>query len=216
VTSLSRPSDSTRSPTGSRRGLVLKLALVVAVIGCGGVLLWRFWLSPGAPQAVEVSRADLTARGGRLYQAGQGQPFSGWLVERYPSGSIKSRSALVNGLLDGVSEGWRTNGQLQVREHFHRGLSHGLRTKWYANGNKLSEVTIVDGKLHGTFRRWHENGNLAEEIELRQGSPEGLSRAYYPSGCLKAEVRMENGKPVERKSWKDGELMASAGPQRGN
>jgi antitoxin component YwqK of YwqJK toxin-antitoxin module len=44
-----------------------------------------------------------------------------------------------NGQLNGVSEGWFTNGVLQIREHFMDGSSEGPVTKWHSSGAKLSE-----------------------------------------------------------------------------
>ncbi|MFA6545359.1 MAG: toxin-antitoxin system YwqK family antitoxin [Limisphaerales bacterium] len=153
-----------------------------------------------------VPRAALVLKDGLLYRPAQSAPFTGIVVERYPAGQMQSLSVISNGLLHGLSEGWHTNGTLQVREHFIAGKSHGTRTKWYPNGAKLSEATIVEGRLHGTFCRWHENGVLAEEIELREDQPSGLSLAYYPSGCLKVRARIENGKFIGKETFKDGEM----------
>jgi len=191
----------------SRNRSPLPLAAVLAVVVLGGLgFLSYHWLAPHRTQVLEIRRPELVLRNGMLYQAGHTQPFSGTMVEFYPSGALKSRSAIVNGLLQGLSEGWHTNQQRAVSEHFRQGVSHGLRTKWYPSGAKMSEVMIVNGKLDGTFRRWHENGILAEEIEMRQGNADGLSRAFYASGFLKAQARLQNGKLIEQKFWKDGEL----------
>jgi antitoxin component YwqK of YwqJK toxin-antitoxin module len=159
--------------------------------------------APAAPPV--VSRTNLVFEGGRLRQPGSATLFSGVMVEHYPDGTLRSRSAVMNGLLNGWSEGWYTNAQNQISEHFKDGISHGLRTKWYASGAKQSEAGIVGGKLHGTFRKWHENGALSEQVELIEGEPEGISLAWFPSGCLKARVVLKDGKPVEQEFWKDGE-----------
>lgn len=160
--------------------------------------------SPGETPR-ETPRSELTLREGAWYRARNTSPFTGVMVETYETGQQKSRSEIVNGLIEGLSEGWHTNGQRQIAEHFHKGISHGLRTKWHANGNKLSEVQIVYGKLEGTFRRWSEDGALFQEIEMTQGNPEGVSRAYYRSGFVRTEVRIHDGKVQDQKLWKDGE-----------
>jgi antitoxin component YwqK of YwqJK toxin-antitoxin module len=159
--------------------------------------------APAAPPV--VSRTNLVFEGDRWRQPGSANLFSGVMVEHYPDGTLRSRAAVMNGLLNGLSEGWYTNAQNQVSEHFKDGISHGLRTKWYASGAKQSEADIVGGKPHGTFRKWHENGALSERVELIEGEPEGISLAWFPSGCLKARVVLKNGKPVEQEFWKDGE-----------
>jgi antitoxin component YwqK of YwqJK toxin-antitoxin module len=157
--------------------------------------------TPAEP--VEVPRTQLELQSARLYQIGATNPFSGFMVERYPDGALRSRSAVTNGLLQGLSEGWHTNGQRQVSEQFKNGVSHGARAKWYASGIKCSEAGILDGKLHGLFRRWHEDGTLAEEVEFVAGQPEGASLAYFPNGALKARVVMHAGKITEEKFVSD-------------
>lgn len=207
-------SQVTRAP---RRFRVLAALAVCALVALTFVVI-RFRTGTG-PVLPEVARNAVEWRAGRWYLKGQTNALTGWLVEHYETGTLKARSLVSNGWLDGISEGWHTNGQRQVEEHFRAGVSHGQRLKWNADGSKLSEAQIVDGKLHGTFRRWHPDGTLAEEVELQAGQPEGLSRAYFPSGFLKAEARLRAGKVLEQKFWSDGErkelsLLAN-GPSTG-
>lgn len=160
-----------------------------------------------APLAlVELLRSDLTLIDGRLCRVATSNAFTGLLVERHPDGTLRSRTQVMNGLLNGLSEGWYTNGQRQVTEYFTNGVSHGLRVKWHPAGRKASEARIVDGKLHGRFVSWHDNGVKAAEVEFKHGQPDGISSAYFPSGALKSQVTMRDGTAIERKDWKDGEL----------
>ncbi len=160
----------------------------------------------------EVLASELSLREGRLYQTNQTQPFTGYVIDRYAEGTLKSRSKVEAGMLNGVSEGWHTNGVVQVREHFTNGVSHGLREKWYPSGTNLSAGEIVAGKHNGTFRRFHENGTLAEEVTMKNGEPDGLSSAFYPSGFLKAQVTVKGGKSTDQKSWKDGAMTLPGYP----
>ena len=154
---------------------------------------------------MEVARTNLVLEDGRWRQPGRASLFNGLMLEYYPDGNLRSRSAIASGLLHGLSQGWYTNAQLQVTEHFKEGVSHGLRTKWYPSGAKQSEAQIVDGKLQGPFRKWHENGTPSEQLEFAANQPEGISLSWFPSGCLKARVAMKDGKPIEQQFWKDGE-----------
>ena len=188
--------------------LRLAVLLGLGVLAC--LLLVRWQPEPPAPAPpAEVPRDYLTLREGRLYRAAQSAPFFGLMLERHPDGALKSRSAISNGVLHGVSEGWHTNRTIQVREHFVAGVSHGPRLKWHANGRPQSTAEISEGKLHGTFRRWNEDGTLAEQLELKAGVPDGTANAYYPSGRLKTSVRLQNGKSMEQTSWPDGERPQS-------
>ena len=203
--------------TGSRQNITRRILAATALALSAAIMIpWLLRPSGGrtSSRAVstappEVSRTNLVLAGGQLRLMSQSSPFSGFMVEHYANGTLRSRSAISNGLLHGISLGWYTNGQLQVSESFKEGVSHGLRTKWYANGAKLSEAGILAGKLNGTFRRWYDTGVLAEQVELVADRPEGLSLACFPSGFLKARVRMEEGKQVEREFWSDGEVRYS-------
>jgi antitoxin component YwqK of YwqJK toxin-antitoxin module len=155
---------------------------------------------------VEVPRSDLVLRDGRLYRTNGSLAFTGVMIERFDSGLLKSRSSVVDGRLQGLSEGWHTNGQRQVIEHFQAGISDGPRIKFYPSGQKESEGRIVAGNFNGTYRRWHENGHLAEQIEFHSGHPEGVALAYFETGFVKTRARMRSGVVVERQTWKDGEI----------
>lgn len=198
--------DGTERRWGRTLLLISMFAVAAAVVG-----LWRDQNpSPSVGSAltppVELLRSELELADGRLCPVGTTNAFTGVMVERYPDGGLRSRSAVANGLLNGLSEGWFTNKQLQVSEHFTNGVSHGLRVKWHANGLKAAEAQIVDGKLHGRFVSWHESGTKAAEVEFHQGQPDGISSAYFPSGALKSQVTMRDGAVIDRKDWKDGEL----------
>lgn len=104
----------------------------------------------------------------------------------YSGGELKSRTEVVEGHADGLSQGWYTNGQLQVSEYFTNGISHGLRTKWYISGEKKTEAEIVSGRIHGRFRRWYQNGMLAEDAGYRNGIPHGISHAWHADGNRKS------------------------------
>jgi len=184
-----------------------KILLVLCLAAAVAQWLWQVvWPTPVAalqPQTIPLARMEV--RDQRLYRAASAKPFTGVVVEHYPNRVLKSRAQVFDGKLDGLSEGWHTNGILQVEEHFQKGVSNGRRVKWHANGAKASECEVIDGKLNGVFRRWNEDATLAEEIEMRDGEPHGISSAYYPSGFVKTRARLEKGAVIEQKSWKDGE-----------
>ena len=188
---------------------VLVLLLTVGwVLGLARALTWRPAPPPSPTPFVELARTNLVHTSGRWCQTGHTNPYTGVLLDFYPNGLPMSRSVISNGLLEGLSEGWFTNRQTQIREYYRTNVADGLRTKWYPNGRKLSEATIVLGQIQGTFRRWHQNGVLAEEIPMRDGQPEGVGRVYFESGCLKAEIELRAGREIHRTSYNEGERAA--------
>jgi antitoxin component YwqK of YwqJK toxin-antitoxin module len=197
--------DQTRRTKTKWALSLLALALLVGAVA----MLLPWGLAPKTPvkstatTPLAISRTNLVFVGGRLCLSGQTNAFTGIMIDHQADGSLRSRSAVTDGLLHGLSEGWHTNGQLQVTEHFKAGVSHGLRTKWYADGTRLSAAAIVDGRLHGPFRRWHENGAPAEEMEMNNGQPDGIAKAYFANGNLKSECTLQSGKIVEQKFWEN-------------
>jgi antitoxin component YwqK of YwqJK toxin-antitoxin module len=180
------------------------------------VLLLVSMRKQDAPPAAEVDRAELELVEGRMRRIGSSEPFTGIMVERYPSGALKCRASLAGGRLEGRTEGWHETGQIEVREEFRAGVSHGLRTKWHASGQKLSEANIEQGILQGMFRRWHDNGELAEEMQMRDGKPHGRAISYHPDGSVKAQVTAEAGAVVEQKTWLPGENRPASRPGHGD
>jgi hypothetical protein len=186
--------------------LVASLAAVVSVVVIGR----RPAVPPQeATPEVVVDLGRLQRLEGLLVWADSTQRvFSGWATEHYAEGRPKSRTHVVDGRIDGLSEGWHPNGALKIQENFAAGVSEGLVTRWNPDGSKLSEGISRAGRFEGIFRRWHPNGALAEQLEMVGGQAHGLSRAWHPDGSPKAEARLERGTVVEQKFWRAGE----AGP----
>lgn len=209
-----RPEMSRMSST--RNGFSKLVAALVVLSVLSALIVW-FRQPPTREISVppqDTPRRDLVINDGRWYRAGETNAFNGWMVDLYPEGARLSRSQISNGLLNGVSEVWHTNGVMQVREHFKDGISSGLREKWHENGARQSQAIIVDGKVTGTFESWYDNGQLSEQIEMKSGQPDGVAWAYYPSGFLKAETTVREGQVLDRKSWKDGEYrQVAVGPE---
>lgn len=167
--------------------------------------LFSFPDENAAAEPVSLPLTSLELRNQRLFSRSDTRPFTGYVTESYPTGQLKSRSQVVRGRLEGLSEGWHVNGVLQVREHFRGGASHGRRTKFDQNGKALSEAYLVGGKLHGLYREWNPDGTLAEEIALATGANHGWSYAFFPSGSVKARALFEQGVLIERQTWQEGD-----------
>jgi len=182
------------SGSQSRSGLNTRM-----VIGFTGmvVLGLGIYLTSGSRRHFQppeqVGRDRLVLREGRWMKTNETNAFTGMMVEFYPDGTMQSRSVVSNGLLDGISEGWWTNGMLAVRETFQAGRSHGVRTKWNMSGSRIAESGIRDGQLDGVHREWHTNGRPSLEVSMHSGKPHGLSRKWNPDGALVGQWSLSNG-----------------------
>jgi antitoxin component YwqK of YwqJK toxin-antitoxin module len=150
-----------------------------------------------AEATVEVDRKELVLKDGLLFRNGESNAFTGLMLESYPDGTLQSRSAVSNGLLEGLSEGWHTNGVLAVRESFVGGRSHGVRIKWDAASNRIAESSIREAKIHGFHREWHANGQLALDAEMAEGQPHGQVRKWSAEGALVGRWILSNGAVLE-------------------
>ena len=172
---------------------ILFLVLVSLVVGL------RRWQTPGLVESgVEtVGRDRLVLREGRWMKTDETNAFTGMMVEFYPDGTMQSRSAVSNGLLHGVSEGWWTNAVLAVRETFREGRSHGLRTKWDIEARRISETDIREGEIEGLHREWHTNGKPSMEVTMARGKAQGVARKWSLEGELAGQWVMSNGVVIQ-------------------
>jgi antitoxin component YwqK of YwqJK toxin-antitoxin module len=154
---------------------------------------WQRELVP----AEQVSRNQLVLQQGRLMKISQTNAFTGLMVEFYPDGTLQSRSAVSNGLLHGVSEGWHTNGVLAITEVFVSGTSHGTRTKWDAASNRIAETDIREGEIEGLHREWHTNGKPSMEVTMARGKAQGVARKWSLEGELAGQWVMSNGVVIQ-------------------
>ena len=200
-------------PEARRRIALLGVCFLLTMILCERSRVALQEARAFVPPPFEVLASSLEQSADGLHLPGRAETFTGLMIERYPTGSLKSRSQIVNGQLNGLSDGWHRNGVLQVREHFEHGVSHGPRLKWHENGRKLSEAMIVNGRITGTFRRWHDSGALAEESQFKNGQPDGVARSFRPDGQLAAWVRMKAGKALESKFWNEARPAVAATSQ---
>lgn len=97
-------------PDTSRRRGVFLIVVLVAILG--GVIFLATRHRPLPTTTLpEVHRKNLELRAERWYAPGQTNGFTGLLFDTYDDGAMKSRSAVSNGFLHGLSQGWHTNGQ---------------------------------------------------------------------------------------------------------
>jgi MORN repeat variant len=159
---------------------------------------------PSETKLASAERTQLAVRDGLFRLPGTSDPFTGMMTDSLPDGTLRLRSAVVEGQLHGESLGWFTNGVPELQEEFQRGVAHGLRTTWYPNGQMRSQGRLVSGKQDGVYRQWNESGVLTTEAVFEAGQPHGLSRAWHADGSLKAEVRMDHGQVQERHVYPPG------------
>ena len=181
----------------SLSGGTLRALIVFTVLLGVGLTAYRALRRQPSVSLEQVSRNNLVLQSGRWMKTGETNVFTGLMVEFYPDGTLQSRSVVSNGLLHGVSEGWRTNGVLAVREAFLDGRSHGTRTKWDETGNRIAETDIRAGEIEGLHREWHTNGKPSLEVTMARGKAHGLARKWSLEGQLAGQWVLSNGAVIQ-------------------
>jgi len=118
--------------------LILLLSFaVVALLGC----------------SKEVPKGKTYKRGGVLYEVGNTEPFTGYVVgkgrEGYRAKAFKYRKQYKNGLLNGKTKFWYKNGNLESVEPYRNGKINGLVARYYEDGQIKTYIHLVDGERGG-------------------------------------------------------------------
>ncbi|MDC0065642.1 hypothetical protein OAK15_04215 [Verrucomicrobia bacterium] len=187
----------------------------IQMMAWGGISLGMVGCAKHGEDLPLATLEELKKEEDGLHLKSTGELYTGYLIEHYPNrktnqlqqvqaSQLKSRSVIRGGQLNGLSEGWYSNGQQQVAEMFVDGKSNGMRVKWHRNGKKSAEDSIENGKLNGVCRKWHDNGQLAEEMTMADGQADGVARSWHPDGSQKAEVTLAMGKVLTQQFWEVG------------
>ena len=152
--------------------------------------------------AVLETTAAGAAQGGGQWML-HGNPFTGLLVERAPSGRVRMVVRLVNGRPDGREWRWYEDGRIESIRTYDEGRKAGRHRGWWPDGTRRFEADYDDDAFNGEYRAWHPSGRASELRHYADGREDGAQRAWTDSGVLflNYEVRggrrygLVNGKP---------------------
>lgn len=100
----------------------------------------------------------------------------------------------INGLQDGVSKKWFTNGQLMEIRHFSNGKKNGRQTAYWENGHEKFEFTAKEDVNEGEMKEWNSDGNLIHRANYLNGQEEGSQQLWYNNGKIRANYVIRNGR----------------------
>src|SRR4051794_27694543 len=99
------PIEQTAPVARGRKSGSRLFTLILAVVALFAFAALVFRLAPRHVKPIELARSDLVLRNGRLYPANGSNAFTGVMIEQFPGGLAKSRSAVHEGRMHGLSEG---------------------------------------------------------------------------------------------------------------
>ena len=77
-------------------------------------------------------------------------------IEKWPSGNLKSKEPIKNGLIEGMGE------------------------YYFDNGKLYGKIPYLHGQKHGSFTLYLEDGSIDQELRYKNGQPNGVLRWYHP------------------------------------
>lgn len=177
---------------------ILLLLLIISLWSCDSsnedgsqVLTW----------ADKIPNIELLEGDERLSRSNDGKVlldtalYSGYLMDYYPNGNLKSSKGYYEGKLEGDFTSYYPSGQIYTLRPYHLGEKHGEHLAYYENGKLKFQYTFIEGLSEGTHHMWFKNGELKMEMNYKNGKERGLQRVWRPDGKIRSNyVVRENGR----------------------
>lgn len=98
---------------------------------------------------------------------------TGFWVEYYDNGNIRSKGEYKNGMKTGKWEYFYYNGQLEQTGSYINDVPHGLWTTFCDNGNIIKKGSYLNGREDGEFVEYTCMGELLKKISFDEGLKSG-------------------------------------------
>jgi antitoxin component YwqK of YwqJK toxin-antitoxin module len=153
----------------------------------------------------------------------EGEKFSGYSVEKYGNGQLRSKLEFKVGLADGTQEAFYLNGKPRFLCTIKRGHLIKEFKQYFENGNiKRIGSYNKDGLLEGISTVYNEDGSIHESVSLKDGNYDGPYVEYFANGKVyrkfnyvkgikegDAEVFNEDGSSAEKVVFSNGIIKES-------
>ncbi|MEX2185643.1 MAG: toxin-antitoxin system YwqK family antitoxin [Pirellulales bacterium] len=84
---------------------------------------------------------------------------------------VVQTSQFVDGLFDGPTIQFYSDGKKRLEQNFKAGLPQGTKAQWFASGAKFYEADFDKGKKNGMETYWDEQGKVLRKREFHDGAP---------------------------------------------
>ena len=126
----------------------------------------------------------------------KGNQQNGEYTEWYPNGNLSEHGFYKNGKKDGVYEVYNDRlGYLYSRVNYKEGVQDGLSEYFHSNGNLLSRTYWKDGRLEGKREIFYGNGSLNYIRHYKNGNYDGLTASYNNDGSPIELMEYKDGQP---------------------
>ena len=158
------------------------------------ILITPLFTISQSKQVIDTVTTDqLEFKNDLRYKIETSEPFTG--VWRGIDRNIRFEYHYVNGLQDGLSTVWYSNGQKEYEEYYKKGKRDGLKINWNSKGKKSSEIYYNNDETpRKKTSRYFHNDSIVGGIEeyILKGNTWKLTRSrrtsYYKNGGIRSEV----------------------------
>jgi antitoxin component YwqK of YwqJK toxin-antitoxin module len=127
--------------------------------------------------------------------------LNGLSQQWYENGQLEWAASFLTGRKHGTATGWTVDGKKSFEAEWKRGLSHGLSKKWYPNGITKNVTTFQNGQKDGEAIGAYENGVIEWEAHWRTNALHGVHREWHPDGKRKLERIYLKNKKLSEYRW---------------
>jgi len=120
-------------------------------------------------------------------------PFSGFIVEKYNSDTLKSMGSYFQGRQHGISKTYFENGKLETERSYKNGIGYGRHFGYWDNGNMKFDFLYINDKREGVQKQWYESGNQYCELNFTDDQESGMQKAWRENGKLYINYEVKNG-----------------------
>lgn len=134
----------------------------------------------------------------------------------YEDGKLQSEGSMKGTNRNGKWIYYNTDGKTIVsEENYENGLLNGTSVTYFSEGKKAQTATYKNGELHGNLLRYSSEGILLDDLQYENGKLHGPAKYYDVAGKLlrKGDYEndlkvgnweyFENGKPIKATKIKE-------------
>ena len=123
-----------------------------------------------------------------------GQPFSGFMVEKELDDRIVYRLPINDGKENGMAKGWYNTGEKLLERPFIDGKKEGVFKQWWPNGRLRYLFIYTNDQFNGTQWVYYPTGIKREQSNYLKGEKEGVQRVWDEKGVLVSNYTIKNKK----------------------
>ncbi len=130
-----------------------------------------------------------------------------WLYY-YDNGVLKEKTLYKNGLANGPSETFFSNGNKWYTVVYNEGKTNGLLTTYYYNGLLFKTTNYKNDKKDGVENEYNTSGYLAYKTIYANDEKEGMQTNYYDDGKVEAQLlyKKDKAQGTYKSFYKDGKI----------